>query len=93
MNGSLHSVFAFSAGGPGFDSRLRAHQSRMLYAEDVGGPGQVPTRRPLKPSILPEVSGAVVLLGGAAVVLLEHEVPRPQVTVAHCSKPDTVGST
>ncbi len=45
-NGSLHRVFACSAGGPGFDSRLRrlvASVLPMLYAEDVGGPGQAPT--------------------------------------------------
>jgi hypothetical protein len=40
-NGSLHRVFACSAGGPGFDSRLRRSRSRMLSAEDVAGPGQV----------------------------------------------------
>ena len=39
-------MFACSAGGPGFDSRLRrlvASVLPMLYAEDVGGPGQAPT--------------------------------------------------
>ena len=46
-NGSFHRVLACSAGGPGFDSRLRrlvASVLPMLYAEDVGGPGQAPTR-------------------------------------------------
>jgi hypothetical protein len=46
VNGSLHRVFACSAGGPGFDSRLRrlvASVLPMFYAEDVGGPGQAPT--------------------------------------------------
>ena len=45
-NGSLHRVLACSAGCPGFDSRLRrlvASVLPMLYAEDVGGPGQAPT--------------------------------------------------
>ena len=39
-------MFACSAGGPGFDSRLRrlvAPPPPTLYAEDVGGPGQAPT--------------------------------------------------
>ncbi len=41
-------MFACNAGGPGFDSRLRrlvASVLPMLYAEDVGGPGQAPTVR------------------------------------------------
>jgi hypothetical protein len=41
-NGSLHRVFACTAGGPGFNSQLRRSRSRMLSAEDVGGPGQAP---------------------------------------------------
>jgi hypothetical protein len=41
-NGPLLRVFACSAGGPGFDFRLRRN-IQMLYAEDVGGPGQAPT--------------------------------------------------
>ncbi len=36
-NGSLHREFGCSAGGPGFDSRLRR------IVEDVDGPGQAPT--------------------------------------------------
>ncbi len=42
-NGSLHRVFACSAGGPGFDSRPKTPLPPTLYAEDVGGPGQAPT--------------------------------------------------
>jgi hypothetical protein len=59
-NGSLHRVFACSAGGPGFDSRLRrlvASVLPMLYAEDVGGPGQAPTiLGPLLPAFFFQVS-------------------------------------
>ncbi len=48
---ALCRVFACSAGGPGFNSRLRRINrvsqrtvaSPTLYAEDVGGPGQAPT--------------------------------------------------
>jgi hypothetical protein len=43
-NGSLHRLFACSAGGPRLYSRIRRiMQSWMLYAEDLGGLGQAPT--------------------------------------------------
>ncbi len=37
LNGSLHRVFACSAGGPGFDSRLRRNILRCSMQKDVDG--------------------------------------------------------
>ena len=38
--------------------------------------------------VKPEVGSTVVLLGCTGVVVLVHEVSSPQVSVAHCGKPE-----
>jgi hypothetical protein len=42
-NGSFHRVLACSAGGPGFDSRLRHNTLRCSMQKDVDGSGQAST--------------------------------------------------
>ena len=42
-NGSIHRVLACSAGGPGFDSRLRHNTLRCSMQKDVDGSGQAST--------------------------------------------------
>jgi hypothetical protein len=42
-NGSFHRVLACSAGGPGFDSRLRHSILRCSMQKDVDGSGQANT--------------------------------------------------
>jgi hypothetical protein len=42
-NGSFHRVLACSAGGPGFDSRLRHNILRCSMQKDVDGSGQAST--------------------------------------------------
>jgi hypothetical protein len=42
-NGSFHRVLASSAGGPGFDSRLRHNTLRCSMQKDVDGSGQPST--------------------------------------------------
>ena len=46
-NGSFHRVLACSAGGPGFDSRLRHNTLRCSIQKDVDGSGQASTTNEL----------------------------------------------